>query len=193
MKQYNGKESYENTLGRFKEIIKKIAGKEYVVTIQEFREMMKYGERYQDKYRLKYQINRLVKDINAQKEYFINEPIFNYEDNTITLYAEIIKPDIEKEIEKEQKELNEKIEREAPKLSLYEYEMTYTLICKGKFGGLVFEYVGSHSCKAYNETDADKLFQNYMDRELKKYRVKGNKSIKYTYFVSSKKPVEPYK
>ena len=170
MKQYNGKESYENTLGRFKEIIKKIAGKEYVVSIQEFREMMKYGERYQDKYRLKYQINRLVKDINAQKE-----------------------PDIEIEIEKEQKELKEKIEREAPKLSLYEYEMTYTLICKGKFGGLVFEYVGSHRCKAYNETDADKLFQNYMDRELKKYRVKGNKSIKYTYFVSSKKPVEPYK
>ena len=194
-RKYNGRETIADQIQRLKNLLEKYDGKTYKKEIDKFRVDMEFGDRFRDKHQLKHHILKLIEEIKLDKKFIINEPIFDFTDNTITLYAEIIKPDIEKEMEQEQKELQEKIEKEAPKLSQYEYGVAYTLKCKARFGfgKDLFRYCGSHIVKAYTETEADQLAKKYIEEEIKRYTVKGNKQIDYEYSFNSKTPIEPYK
>lgn len=193
MKDYSGRETIDNQVQQLKYLLEEYSGKVYKKDFNEFRKDMKFGNRFSDKYRLKYHILKLVEEIKLDKKFIINEPIFDYTDNTITLYAEIIKPDVEKKMEQEQKALKEKIDNEAPKLNQYEWGVTYTLKSKTRFGRTVFKYYGSKNFKAYTETEASNLFKKFIEDEIKHFVVMGNRPIEYEYFFSDKTPIEPYK
>lgn len=193
MKDYNGRETIDNQVQQLKYLLEEYSGKVYKKDFNEFRKDMKFGNKFSDKYRLKYHILKLVEEIKLDKKFIINEPIFDYTDNTITLYAEIIKPDIEKEMEQEQKALKEKIDNEAPKLNQYEWGVTYTLKSKTRFGRILFKYYGSKNFKAYTETEASNLFKKFIEEEIKHFVVMGNRPIEYEYFFNNKTPIEPYK
>lgn len=186
------KESYEIQLERFIKFLNKQDGKLYKKKISSFRKDMNFENRFNEKYRLKYQVLKLVDDANKSKDLKVkvSEPSFDYETDTITIkFKATRKP--KTKIEKVENKVTKIIK---PKINEYKYVVDFEIKNIGWFKR-VKHIEQIH--KTYKATDLEQLDKQVMkdidNLTLQLKQQYGGKVIVILpYKINGRTPVEPF-
>lgn len=182
------KESYKTQLERFIKFLNKQDSKTYKKKINSFRKDMNFENRFNEKYRLKYQVLKLVDDANKSKDLKVKvlEPVFDYEKDTITIKFKTPRKS-KTTIDKTEKPIK-------PKISEYRYVVTFDIKNIGWFKRV--KHI-ENVRKTYIATDLEKLdVKVKADIEISKEQLKkqfgGKVILDNSYKIDSSTPVEPF-
>ena len=182
------KESYETQLERFIKFLNKQDSKTYKKKINSFRKDMNFENRFNEKYRLKYQVLKLVDDANKSKDLKVKvlEPVFDYEKDTITIKFKVPRKSKTK-IDKTEKPIK-------PKINEYKYVVTFDIKNIGWFKRV--KHI-ENVRKTYIATDLEQLDKQVMkdidNLTLQLKQQYGGKVIVILpYKINGRTPVEPF-